>query len=120
MKGIRIMKTLKCLVAIAVACASLGLVCQVSALTIGDDHDLGLISKNQPADPASSATYVDVLLDQPLGSGPTTITTPNGFTNDFTRTTNDPLGGLYPNAIFNVDLGVSTSVNLGNGYLYLL
>jgi hypothetical protein len=114
------MKKLKYIAAIA--CASLGLAAQVSAITIGDNRDLGLINKNQPADTASTTTYVNVLLDRPLGSGPTTITTPNGYTNDYTRTNNDPLLGVYPDAVFSAELAFTGgNVNLGStGYLYLL
>ena len=109
------MKPWKLLLCIGLASASLGFAPKASAVLIGDDHDLGLISKNFPADPTSSAGFIDILLDQPLGSGPTTI---GG--NTYTRTTNDPLSGLYPDAVFGVDLGASTTINLGSGYLYLL
>ena len=41
--------------------------------------------------------------------------------NAYTRTNNDPLGGVYPAADFAVDLGVQfDNINLGSGYLYLL
>ena len=118
------MKTLKYIAVIALASAFLiGLAPQLSAttLTIGDSRELGLISKNQPANPTDSTTYVDVLLAQPLGSGPTSITTPNGFTNDYTRTTNDPLAGNYPAAVFALEYGAVTDIDLGSGgFLYLL
>jgi hypothetical protein len=112
----KLMKTLKYIAAIAVACASLGLASQVSAttLTFGDSRDLGLITPDHPANPADTASFVDILLDQPLGSGPTTI-----GDNSYIRTTADPLGGLYPDAVFAVDLGATTNVDLGSGYLYL-
>ena len=109
------MKPWKLFLCIGLASAWLGLAPKASALLIGDDHDLGLISKNFPADPTSSAGFIDILLDQPLNSGPTTI---GG--NTYTRTTNDPLSGAYPAAVFNVDLGAATTINLGSGYLYLL
>lgn len=91
---------------------------QISATTLdfNDLRDLGLINPNHPADPSSSTGYVDILLSQTAPSGPTTI-----GANTYTRTSNDPLGfGNYPAAVFGVDLGASTSINLGNGYLYLL
>ena len=107
--------SLKLSICIALAGAWLGIAPQAPGLLIGDDHDLGLISKNFPADPYSSAGFIDTLLDQPLGSGPTPI---GG--NTYTRTTNDPLSGVYPSAVFDVDLGATTTINLGSGYLYLL
>src|SRR5207248_1852032 len=88
---------------LAILCLFLALVAQASALSIGDTRDLGLISKNYPADPISSASFINILLDQPLGSGPALI-----GANTYTRTTNNPLGGLYPDAIFDVDLGATT------------
>jgi hypothetical protein len=111
------MKTLKYLAAIAIACAALGFASQVSALTIGDSRDLGLIDPNHPADPGDTQGFVDILLDQPLNSGPTTI-----GDNAYTRTGNDPLAGNYPNAVFDIELQYSNGgVNLGStGYLYLL
>jgi hypothetical protein len=87
------------------------------ALTIGDSRDLGLISPNHPADPSSSASYIDILLDQPLNSGPTPI-----GANTYTRTGNDPLGGNYPAAVYSgVEFGSNvTNIDLGTGYQYLL
>jgi VPDSG-CTERM motif len=86
-------------------------------LAIGDSRDLGLISKNQPANPSSSAGFIDILLNQPLNSGPTSI-----GANTYTRTGNDPLGGDYPDATYSgVEFGSNvTNINLGSGYQYLL
>ena len=109
------MNSLKLLLCVGLATAGLALAPHASALLIGDTHDLGLIDKNFPADPYSSAGFIDTLLDQPLGSGPTTI---GG--NTYTRTANDPLSGAYPDAVFAVDLGATTSIDLTGGYLYLL
>jgi hypothetical protein len=84
-------------------------------LTIGDSRDLGLISKNHPADPSSSTGYINTLLYQPLNSGPTVI-----GANTYTRTGN---GGIsYPDAIYSgVQFGSNvTNIDLGSGYLYLL
>lgn len=94
---------------------SAGFVGRSDALTIGDTRDLGLISKNFPADPLSSAGFIDILLDQPLGSGPAVI-----GANTYTRTMNDPMHGLYPDSVFRVDLGATTTINLASGDLYLL
>jgi hypothetical protein len=75
-----------------------------------------LIDPNHPADPADSEGFVDTLLAQPLGSGPTQI-----GDNAYTRTTNDPLGGVYPAADFAAELDFTGGmVDLGSGYLYLL
>ena len=111
------MKTLKNIVLVAVAAASLSMVCSTNAttLSIGDSRELGLIDKNQPADPASSTSYLNILLGQGLGTGPITI-----GSNDYTRTLNDPLAGNYPTAVFALDLGAVTTINLGTGYTYLL
>jgi hypothetical protein len=105
--------------ALAFACV-MGTLSQSSAvntvLTIGDAHDLGLIDPNHPADPVSSAGFIDTLLAQPLNSGPTII-----GANAFTRTGNDPLGGVYPAAEFAVDLGAQNlNIDLGTGFQYLL
>ena len=85
--------------ALAFACV-MGSLSQSSALTIGDTRDLGLIDPNHPASPDASEDFIDILLSQPLNSGPTTI-----GANAYTRTGNDPLGGVYPAADFAVDLG---------------
>jgi hypothetical protein len=99
-----------------VACASLGFASQVSALTIGDGRDLGLVDPNHPADPEDSEDFIDILLSQPLSSGPTHI-----GDNFYTRTGNDPLGGVYPAADFADELSFTGgNVDLGSGYLYLL
>src|SRR6476620_6959559 len=111
------MKTIKCLLAIVVACASLGFASQASALTIGDGRDLGLVDPNHPADPNDSEGFIDILLSQTLSSGPTHI-----GANFYTRTGNDPLAGVYPAADFALEPSDITSgtVDLGSGYLYLL
>jgi hypothetical protein len=111
------MKTLKYIAVIALACAALGLASQVSALIIGDNRDLGLIDPNHPADPTDTEGFIDILLDQPLNSGPTTI-----GDNAYTRTGNDPLAGNYPAADFDIELAYfNGGVDLGStGYLYLL
>ena len=112
------MKPLKCLLALMVACASLGFASQASAQTIGDARDLGLVDPNHPASPNDSEGFVDILLSQPLNSGPTHI-----GANFYTRTGNDPLGGVYPAADFAAELAWDPdagTVDLDGGYLYLL
>ena len=91
----------------AVSCA---LICAVALGSIGDSRDLGLIDPNQPASPATSAGYIDILLDPvqvPLGTVAKEIGAlfPSPFVNEYTRTFNDPLGGNYPAAEFAADLG---------------
>src|SRR5438046_9903493 len=90
----RILSSVLCAVALA-----LGSTSYATTLTIGDSRDLGLISPNHPADPTDSEGFIDILLDQPAPSGPTTI-----GANTYTRTSNDPLGGNYPAADFAVEL----------------
>ena len=88
------------------------------ALDFGDSSDLGLISKNHPANPSSSAGFIDILLARPLGSGPVAI-----GANFYTRTGNDPLSGSYPSAVYSgVEYGGGvTRVDLGTGgFDYLL
>ena len=112
------MKTFKYIAAIAITFATMAITSRVGAttLTIGDVRELGLISKNQPANPTSSAGFIDILLSQGLGSGPTTI-----GANDYTRTTNDPLAGNNPSAVFGLEYGAMTDIDLGSGgFLYLL
>ena len=111
-----ILPSVLCAVALA-----LGSTAYATTLTIGDSNDLGLISPNHPADPVSSQTYIDILLAQASPSGPTPI-----GANTYTRTANDPLGGVYPTAVFADELSFTTSagvatIDLGsNSYLYIL
>ena len=114
-----ILSSVLCAVALA-----LGSTAYATNLSFGDPNDLGLINPNHPADPASSTVYVNILLAQPLGSGPTTI-----GPNKYTRTTNDPGAGSYPAAVFADELSFSpaaggansATVDLGSGgFLYLL
>src|SRR5437868_7118278 len=107
--------------AICAVLLALGCTASATTLTIGDSRDLGLISPNHPANPASSALYIDILLAQPSPSGPTTI-----GANTYTRTSNDPLSGVYPAAVFAAELsfavsGSQATIDLGsNSYLYIL
>jgi hypothetical protein len=111
-----ILSTVLCAIALA-----LGSTAYAATLTIGDSRDLGLISPNHPADPTDSEGFIDILLAQPAPSGPTTI-----GANTYTRTANDPLGGVYPAANFAAELSFTVSgneatIDLGsNSYLYIL
>lgn len=110
------MKIAKYIAVVAVALASMTLVSATIAttLTIGDSRDLGLISKNQPADPVSSTSFLNILLGQALGSTATI------GANTYTRTMSDPLAGVYPAAVFATQFGAVTTIDLAGGYLYLL
>jgi hypothetical protein len=104
---------------LAIVCI-IGTLSRVSAvsLAINDSRDLGLIDPNHPANPTDSASFIDILLSQPLGSGPTTV-----GANAYTRTSNDPLNGVYPAASYSgVEFGSNvTNIGLGSsGYRYLL
>jgi hypothetical protein len=110
------LKNLKTLVAAMAFAFVTGSLSNLSAVSLAIGDSLGLIDPNHPASPAASEGFIDILLAQPLGSGPTTI-----GANAYTRTSNDPLGGVYPAADFAADLGAQfTNINLGSGYLYLL
>jgi hypothetical protein len=120
MKNIRLV-LFGALCAIALA---LGSTANATTLSIGDSRDLGNINPNHPANPTDSAGFIDILLAQPAPSGPTTI-----GANTYTRTANDPLGGVYPAASFVTELsftadpngGNSATIDLGsNSYLYIL
>lgn len=97
---------------------ALGLmVMSANAVLIGDLRDLGLIDPNHPADPADSATYINILLDQGLNT--TTTIGPNIYT----RTSHDPLNGVYPDATLTGfdEQGILGTVDLGQGgFTYLL
>jgi len=114
-----ILSSVLCAIALA-----LGSTAYATTLTIGDSRDLGLISPNHPADPTDSEGFIDILLAQPSPSGPTVI-----GANIYTRTANDPLGGVYPAASFAAELSFtqgpgganSATIDLGsNSYLYIL
>ena len=115
----RILSSILCAVALA-----LGSTAYATTLTIGDSRDLGNINPNHPADPTDSEGFIDILLQQPSPSGPTVI-----GANTYTRTANDPLGGVYPAASFAAELSFtqgpgganSATIDLGsNSYLYIL
>ena len=102
--------------ATAACLLALGLNASAVILAIGDSRDLGLIDPNHPANETASEGFVDILLSQPLGTGPTTI-----GDNAYTRTNNNPLA-IYPAADFSIEPSVAANgnVDLGTGYLYLL
>jgi VPDSG-CTERM motif len=76
-------KTIKCLLATAVACASLGFASQASALLIGDAHELGFVNFGIPSGDQDRENYVNHLIDMALGSSDT-------FSGqDFKRSNND-------------------------------
>jgi len=77
------MKPIKCLLALIVACASLGLSSQANALAIGDAHELGFVNFGIPSGDQDRENYVNHLIDMALGSSDT-------FSGqDFKRSNND-------------------------------
>ena len=108
--------TLKYLAITALACAALvGLAPKVSALTIGDSRTLGTVDFGIPSGDADRTSYVNHLIGMSLNS------TDTFSGQDFARTGNDPLGGVYPAAVFGFNGPASNNtVNLGaGGFLYL-
>ena len=103
------MKTIKRLFAVALACASLGFASQVSALTIGDSHELGFVNFGIPSGDADRTLYVNHLIDQALG----TIETADGQT--YTRSNNN--FGPLADAVFDQN-GTSLSIDV-TGFDYL-
>jgi hypothetical protein len=109
-------------IATAFACmmGTLSHLSAVTTLTIGDSRTLGIIDPNHPASPTASAGFIDILLDPLQVPIPTLVPIQIGD-NFYTRTSNDPLGGDYPDAVFADDLeGQFDDINLGTGFLYLL
>ena len=97
--------------AIVVACAGfMGLAPKASALTIGDNQELGFVEFGIPSGDAARTTYVNHLINMTIG------TTDTGDGQTYTRSNND-FGPLVP-AVF-AGNGTGTSVDLGAGYLYL-
>jgi hypothetical protein len=97
--------------AIVVACAGfVGLAPKASALTIGDNQELGFVEFGIPSGDTARTTYVNHLINMTIG------TTDSADGQTYTRSNND-FGPLVP-AIF-AGNGTSTSIDLGAGYLYL-
>jgi VPDSG-CTERM motif len=100
--------------ALALACI-LSTLSQASAVMLSIGDSLGLIDKNQPADPASTTNFLNILLDLTPGTATTS------GTNTITRSLNNPAGGVYPDAVYSGQFGSGvTSIDLGGGHLYLL
>ena len=103
------MKPIKCLLALMVACASLGLASQVNALVIGDAHELGFVNFGIPSGDADRTIYVNHLIDQALG----TTEAADGQT--YTRSNNN--FGPLADAVFDHN-GTSLSIDV-TGFDYL-
>jgi VPDSG-CTERM motif len=98
----------------AVCAAMLAFTHNTSALTIGDDHELGFVEFGIPSGDSDRLNYVNHLIGMALGSQ-------DDFAGQhFTRSTND-FGPLPPAVLTGLVNGSSTSINLGAGgtYLYL-
>ena len=103
------MKPIKCLLALMVACASLGFASQANALVIGDAHELGFVNFGIPSGDQDRENYVNHLIDMALGSS-------DSFSGqDFTRSNND--FGPLADAEFNSN-GTSLSIDV-TGFDYL-
>jgi len=108
-------KTLIALGAVGALC--MAFVQNANALEFGDARDLGSIEFGIPSGDADRESYVNYLIDMASPS-PSTYDAVTGQT--YTRTTADPAGGVYPDAVFasNGNDGASYDVGSG-GYLYL-
>src|SRR4029453_16823119 len=83
----------------------------VSALTIGDDHELGFVEFGIPSGDQDRLNYVNHLVGMALGS------TDQAFGQTFTRSNHN--FGTLPTAVLAGHVnGTSTSINLGAGGLY--
>ena len=106
------MKSLKFLLTIAAAFATLGFASHASALLIGDDHELGFVNYGIPSGDADRTTYVNHLIGMSLG------TTDTGDGQTYMRSNNS--FGTLSTAVFALN-GTGTSIDLGTGlYGYLL
>ena len=103
------MKPIKCLIALTVACASLGFASQVSALVIGDSHELGFVNYGIPSGDQDRENYVNHLIDMALGSQD------DALGQHFTRSNNN--FGPLADAVFDNN-GTSLSIDV-TGFDYL-
>jgi hypothetical protein len=103
------MKSIKRLLALMVACASLGFASQANALVIGDAHELGFVNFGIPSGDADRTLYVNHLIDQALG----TTEVADGQT--YTRSNNN--FGPLADAVFDHN-GTSLSIDV-TGFDYL-
>jgi len=103
------MKRIKCLLALMVACASLGLASQVNALVIGDTHELGFVNFGIPSGDQDRENYVNHLIGMALGSSDSDLG------QDFKRSNND--FGPLADAVFDNN-GTSLSIDV-TGFDYL-
>ena len=105
------LKSLKFLLTLAVACASLVFASQANALLIHDSKELGFVNYGIPSGDADRTLYVNHLIGMSLGSKDTA----DG--QDYTRSNNN--FGSLATAVWALN-GTGTSINLGTGlYGYL-
>ena len=113
----------RAVLAIAFAVAIMGFAPQALALDINSDEFLGLIIPGTPAGDADEVTYVNALLDLPLG-GSTTVTI-NNQVNGIFRSNNECSGSTCEDAVL-AGLVKSTGENPSpddinvTGFTYLL
>jgi hypothetical protein len=95
----------------AVCATMLAFTNNVSALTIGDDHELGFVEFGIPSGDQDRTDYVNHLIGMALG------TQDDALGQHFTRSNND--FGPLPTAVFALN-GTGTTIDLGTGlYSYL-
>jgi hypothetical protein len=101
------------LLAAAFCAATLAFSHNASALTIGDNQELGKVFFGTPSGDDQRTGYVNHLIDMIPGTSDVAL----GQT--FNRSSNNPGPGFpnYPDAVFALN-GVGTSINLGDGTLY--
>jgi VPDSG-CTERM motif len=107
------MKTLKYLLALAVAYAALGSAPHARALLIHDTRELGFVNYGIPSGDADRTLYVNHLI------GMTPGTSDSGDGQDYTRSIYT-FGGNLPSAVWALN-GTTTTIDLGsNLYSYIL
>ena len=105
------MGKLNYIAAIVIACAGfMGLAPKASALTIGDNQELGFVEFGIPSGDTARTTYVNHLIGMVIG------TSDSADGQNYTRSLN--VFGVLPAAVW-AGNGTGTSVDLGSGYLYL-
>lgn len=103
----------------AVCALALGLASPSAlAASIPAGSYLGLIDDGIPANPTNEVNFINILIDRPLGSGPTLV-----GTESYTRSSNVLCGAACPDAVLagsiKDDTSPSTTVDV-TGFTYLL
>jgi hypothetical protein len=101
------------LVSAAVCALMLAASHNASALTIGDNQELGFVEFGIPSGDANRTLYVNTMIGLSLG-GSANVTV--GAHDNFVTRSNNDFGPL-PTAVFALN-GTGTTIDLGNGTLY--